>query len=186
MAGLTASIWYYVYLYNNSGVPALEFIKTAPAAPYSDTAKTKAGDTSRRFSFAVVVGAGGGIVTFQTDVAGFLNFLALTTGPLWTVVSNANNTTETIVSLAAVVPPTTQTAKAIVVNGGTVPLMQIGYAGSPGCLLASMTPSTRIVIIVPLDTTQRTPSSTQRREMELPCSSRPMEMIDNAICNYCQ
>jgi hypothetical protein len=155
LTGLTANTWYYVYLYSNSGTPALEFVTTAPAAPYSGTARTKTGDTSRRFMFAALVGTGGGIVSVQPDSAGFMNFVAPTNGPPWTVISAAANTTETIVSVAAVVPPTTQTAKAICINGGTVPLIQIGYAGAPGCLLASMAPATRIVIILPLDATQR-------------------------------
>ncbi|WP_414609303.1 hypothetical protein, partial [Stenotrophomonas pavanii] len=46
---LAASTWYHAYLYSNAGTPDVEVTTTAPDTPYSGTARTKAGDTSRRY-----------------------------------------------------------------------------------------------------------------------------------------
>lgn len=46
---LSASTWYHVYLYDNSGTTDTEVSTTAPAASWIGTAKSKSGDTSRRY-----------------------------------------------------------------------------------------------------------------------------------------
>lgn len=58
---LTASTWYHVYLYLNAGVPAIECVTTAPATAYSGTARSKTGDTSRRYLGSVVTDASSAI-----------------------------------------------------------------------------------------------------------------------------
>lgn len=50
VSGLTGSTWYYVYLYDNAGTGAIEISTTVPdPAPYAGAARTKTGDTTRRF-----------------------------------------------------------------------------------------------------------------------------------------
>lgn len=61
---LTASTWYHVYLYLNAGVPAIECVTTDPASPYSGTARSKTGDTSRRYIASVRVNPSGNIIRF--------------------------------------------------------------------------------------------------------------------------
>lgn len=51
---LSASTWYHVYLYLNAGTPDIEIVTTAPASPYSGTARSKTGDTSRRYVGSVL------------------------------------------------------------------------------------------------------------------------------------
>lgn len=51
---LTASTWYHAYLFSNAGTPDIELSTTAPAAPYNGTARTKTGDTSRRYVGSVL------------------------------------------------------------------------------------------------------------------------------------
>ncbi|WP_414609310.1 hypothetical protein, partial [Stenotrophomonas pavanii] len=46
---LAANTWYHNYVYDNAGTADVEVSTTVPAAPYSGTARTKAGDTSRRY-----------------------------------------------------------------------------------------------------------------------------------------
>lgn len=46
---LSASTWYHVYLYDNSGTTDTEVSTTAPAASWIGTAKSKTGDTTRRY-----------------------------------------------------------------------------------------------------------------------------------------
>jgi len=49
---ITAKAWYYLYLYNNSGTPAVEVSTTVPVF-YHGRASQKTGDASRRFIGAV-------------------------------------------------------------------------------------------------------------------------------------
>ena len=58
---LTASTWHHLYLYDNAGTPAVECVTTAPAAPYSGTARAKTGDTSRRYIGSVLTDASAAI-----------------------------------------------------------------------------------------------------------------------------
>lgn len=46
---LAASTMYHMYLYSNAGTPDVEISTTAPAAPYRGSARSKTGDTSRRY-----------------------------------------------------------------------------------------------------------------------------------------
>lgn len=55
-----ANTWYHLYLYDNAGTPALELVTTAPAAPYLGTARSKTGDTSRRYIVSLL-GASAGV-----------------------------------------------------------------------------------------------------------------------------
>jgi hypothetical protein len=61
---LTASTWYHVYLYDNAGTPAVELVTTAPAAAYNGTARSKTGDTSRRYLGSVKTDSSGSIFNF--------------------------------------------------------------------------------------------------------------------------
>jgi hypothetical protein len=61
LASPVASTWYYAYAYEaSSGILGLELSTTAPSTPYpsaTSTARTKAGDTSRRYLGSAYVGA---------------------------------------------------------------------------------------------------------------------------------
>ncbi|MEA1029399.1 hypothetical protein T3A99_12560 [Pseudomonas sp. N-137] len=114
---LTSNTWYYLYLYDNAGTAAIELVTTAPTAPYSGTARGKSGDMTRRFLCALRSNAGIGLHSFQIDSARILRYRALLSSPPFRVVSAASQTTPTTVSLAAMVPPTTQTVEMLAVNG---------------------------------------------------------------------
>lgn len=104
---LTANAWYYVYLYVNVGTPSIEVSTTAPASPYRGNARSKSGDTSRRF-----------IGSFRTNASSqIFNFIRVG-NTVWyrcelgaaphRVLSNGSNTSQTNISLSAVVPPTSR------------------------------------------------------------------------------
>lgn len=61
---LTGSTWYHIYLYNNAGTPAIELVTTTPAAPFMGTARSKTGDTSRRYVGSVRTAASGSVFNF--------------------------------------------------------------------------------------------------------------------------
>ncbi len=58
---LAANTIYYAYLWSNAGVADLELSTTAPAAPYRGIAKTKTGDTTRRYVGELTTDATGAI-----------------------------------------------------------------------------------------------------------------------------
>lgn len=63
---LSASTHYYVYGYNNGGVLALDPLSTiAPDPPYSGTARTKAGDNTRRYLGQVLTNTTPAIISFR-------------------------------------------------------------------------------------------------------------------------
>jgi len=61
--------WQHVYLYDSSG-PTLEISTTLPASPYAGAARTKTGDTSRRYLGSVYCDAGGFLFKFTSAVHG--------------------------------------------------------------------------------------------------------------------
>lgn len=83
----TVSTWYFAYAYESSpGVAGLELSTTAPSAPYpsaSATARTKTGDTTRRYVGSVYVQANGLIRPFKhvvcTDLGNKILFSAAST-----------------------------------------------------------------------------------------------------------
>jgi len=96
---LTAATWYHIYVYLNSGTPTIEVVTTAPATPYKGTARSKTGDTSRRYV--------GSWYATATNVLGYwshnpqtgkMSVLEDTDQSPWLVVSNGGALTETNVS----------------------------------------------------------------------------------------
>ncbi|WP_447789532.1 hypothetical protein [Pseudomonas farris] len=104
---LSANTWYYVYLYSNAGTAAIELVTTAPAAAFSGTARTKAGDTSRRFVCALRSNAGTGLWDFQWDNSGYIHYRETINAAPCRILSGGTATAATGVSAAAAVPPTT-------------------------------------------------------------------------------
>lgn len=102
---LTAATKYHVYLYLNAGVPDIEIVTTAPSAKVSGNARTKTGDTSRRYLGSVFTGAANTILRFKqtgNKIAYLENLLAAP----FAVLSNGLATVSTNVSTAGVVPET--------------------------------------------------------------------------------
>ena len=157
---LTASTWYYLYLYDNAGVPAIELVTTAPAAPYSGSARTKTGDTSRRFMGAFKTGASG-LFAFRFMSHGITRFLESINAAPFRATSGVGPGVSTAVSLAASVPPTAKTAEvAVTLTAGSsaydaymaltdLPNNIIGY------VRASSTGSATVQVVFPVDTLQR-------------------------------
>lgn len=134
LSGLTlaANTWYYLYLYDNAGVPTIELVTTAPSAPYSGSARTKAGDTSRRFICPLRTGASGlrTFVPFGDFVLYTENQSALT------ILSGGTATSSTVVSAAAFVPMTTQRCSLGLFGGGGT-TMSVGFPGGGEILSCS-------------------------------------------------
>jgi len=103
---LSASTWYHLYGYLNSGTPAIELVTTAPAAAYSGTARSKTGDTSRRYLGSILTDSSGNIYNFIHS-NGSITYLQATTAALpFRVLSGGSATSSTSVSLSGIVPVT--------------------------------------------------------------------------------
>ncbi|WP_460093685.1 hypothetical protein [Pseudomonas sp. S2_B03] len=116
---LTANTWYYLYLYDNAGVTAVELVTTAPAAPYSGTARTKTANTSRRFICALKTGSSG-LLSFLW-MGDTIQYMENFTDAPFRVLLGGPATTPTTTDLSAVVPLTTRTALLIATgNPGSI------------------------------------------------------------------
>lgn len=67
---LAASTWHHLYLFQNGGAADVEVSTVAPGAPYLGSARTKTGDTSRRYLGSVLTDASGGLHTFRQKTVG--------------------------------------------------------------------------------------------------------------------
>ena len=101
---LSGNTWYYLYLYDNAGVATYELSTTAPATPYSGTARTKVGVNSRRFISALRTG--GSALRPFIWAADYVNYID--TNALYPILINGTATGATTVSGTAVIPPTTR------------------------------------------------------------------------------
>jgi hypothetical protein len=104
----TASTWYYLYLYDNAGTPAVEISTTAPAAAYYGTARSKTGDTSRRFLAAIKTAAANTIIPFQQVDSRWT--WRTNSGTTFRVLASGSATTATVIDLSVGVPATTRMA----------------------------------------------------------------------------
>jgi hypothetical protein len=115
---LSGATWYHVYLYSNAGVADIEIVTAVPASPYLGEARTKTGDTSRRYLFSFVTGAANTIIRFKhtgTRVSYLADYLV---APL-AVLSNGTATTSTAISFAGIVPVTATRVNMTVLNSST-------------------------------------------------------------------
>lgn len=117
---LPASVWYYAYLYENAGAAAIELVTTAPAAPYMGSARTKAGDTTRRFIGAFRSSTNGGVLGFTAGNDGMINYRDNLIAAPYRVLSNGAATAPTIVVTSAIVPiNVTKSVRLSMNNNGT-------------------------------------------------------------------
>jgi len=62
--------WQHVYMYDNAGVTSIEASTTVPSNPYRGVARTKSGDTSRRYLGSLYCDTGGYLFKFTSAVHG--------------------------------------------------------------------------------------------------------------------
>lgn len=130
---LSASTWYHVYLYLNAGTPAIECVTTAPATAYSGTARSKTGDTSRRYLGSLLTDTSGGVCRFSHSGNSF-NYV-VNMAPPFRVVSGGTATSRTNVSLSSVAPVTAFEVVLNSINNSTdqqlfIDIPEIGNAGA--------------------------------------------------------
>lgn len=148
VSGLTPSSWVHVYAYlSTPTTPAIEVVATAPSTPYQGTARTKTGDTSRRYMGSLWVGAAGTIIPIRHGNPGQnanrvelmgANGLA---NAAYVLILNGVSQTPVVVSAAAMVPPVSTFLVMQVDNSATLPL----YLSNPDLGTVSATNYLRTV-----------------------------------------
>lgn len=153
---LAANTWYHLYLTASGSTVGVEAITTAPAAPYSGTARTKTGDTSRRYIGSFRTDAAGAIRPFVRSggsgeilFGGYTNF----------VVSNGLASTSAAVDCSTLVPVTRVSAKCLMGNGNaTVNLFYgtpVAGAVTNSNYIGPIPPNNNLSPDIPLSTSQQ-------------------------------
>ncbi|RRU05598.1 hypothetical protein [Stenotrophomonas sp. 278] len=109
---LSASTWYHVYLTVISGVVSAEAVTTAPASPYTGTARAKTGDTTRRYLGSFRTDGSGAIFNFIHTDDGVIYLTDISVTP-FRVLANGTSTSWTTFSVANVAPVT---ANGLIIN----------------------------------------------------------------------
>lgn len=126
---LTASTWYHVYLYLNAGVPAIECVTTDPSSAYSGTARSKTGDSSRRYVGSFLTDSSSSICNFISDGYKYVYLVSISTPP-FRVLNNGTNTSWTGFSFSSVAPITAIGIIVNIVANGTAVTRVRPYGGS--------------------------------------------------------
>lgn len=117
---LSNNTTYHLYLYSSSGTPDVEVATTAPAAAYSGKARSKTGDTARRYLGSVRTNGSGQVREFVHD-GDAIRYQADVTASPYRVLGPGTATTWSAIALSAVVPPTAKSVIAgVQVFGGTI------------------------------------------------------------------
>lgn len=152
---LAASTWYHAYLYSNAGTPDVEVTTTAPDTPYSGTARTKTGDTSRRYIGSFRTSAASAIFNFVHDPAGEVFYLEDSSAVPFRVLNAGLAATKTLVSCAGCCP-----VSAISVGGrfynspSSTAVASFATGGSSGWVLGVL-PSSDLSVPMGLNTNQQ-------------------------------
>lgn len=102
---LVASTMHHVYLWPNGANPDIEVVTDAPDVPYFGTARSKAGDTTRRYLGSVLTDGAGQLVGF-VHVSDTIAYQAIAQAAPFRVLAGGAATAKTEVSAAGVMPIT--------------------------------------------------------------------------------
>lgn len=151
---LTASTWYHLYGYLNSGTPAIELVTTAPAAAYSGTARSKTGDTSRRYLGSILSDASGNVANFAHGSDGFVVWQLDTRNAPFRCLSSGVATVATTVSLSGAIPVTANTAKINVLDTDSTATAMLGNSSASAFPIHVIRPLTGAPVSFPVDASQ--------------------------------
>ncbi|MGH8044338.1 MAG: hypothetical protein ACREOX_06985 [Stenotrophomonas sp.] len=126
---LAANTWYHSYLTVSVSTVGVEAVTAAPAAPYTGTARTKTGDTSRRYIGSFRTNASSQIMRFtHTPVSGDFRWGELPSAAPLRILTAGSATVSTDVSTAGCAPITVAAIFTRVIQNGATGIV---YIGSP-------------------------------------------------------
>lgn len=133
---LSTNTWYHCYVYDNSGVGALECVTTAPATAWVGTARAKTSDTTRRYVGSIRTDSSSQIFNFLTEGSGTLQIIR------WRndvtndnrILTNGSASTNTNVDASSRAPVTSRAIEVTIYNlaTGGVAYFDTNDAGSAG------------------------------------------------------
>lgn len=124
---LAANTWYHVYLFMSGGTADVEIVTTAPSAPYAGKARTKTGDTSRRYIGSVRTDASAAIRNFL-HATGDKVYWRVNASTMSRVLTNGNASVATDIALISVAPITTVAVTARFINNDNTYAYVVGNA----------------------------------------------------------
>lgn len=128
---LSASTMYHVYLYENTGTSAIECVTTAPSSAYFGSARTKSGDTSRRYLGSIVTNSSGAIMKFKHNAKnGRIAYLENNQVAPLILALNGTSTTPVTVSCSAMVSPA---ATHVTISGFNSSSTYVCWIANPDC-----------------------------------------------------
>lgn len=125
---LVASAMYHCYIYKNGASVDFEISGSVPATPYIGTARSKTGDTSRRYIGSFKTGASASIIKFVC-AAGF-QIYDVAAGNADNRLVTGNATTSTPFSISSAVPITASLIRVAMTNTGGTGSMFLGNPGN--------------------------------------------------------
>lgn len=156
--GFAANTWHHVYLYLNSGTPDVEIVTTAPATPYSGNARSKTGDTTRRYLGSVLTDSAGAIYNFRQN-GDRVDWKVQTGVAPFRCLNAGTATAETTVSLAGAIPVTSahvniyfQNISSQIAGFGTP---DDSAPGSPFSGMIVMDVNARLITLFPTDASRQ-------------------------------
>jgi hypothetical protein len=109
----------HIYLYDNAGTPALEMVTTDPVSYWND-ARNKTGDATRRYIGSVLLSSGSAFNFRHYPSQGRVSYTYGTPAlSPFNVLSGGTATTATVVSAAAICPPTATHVEGLLSASGT-------------------------------------------------------------------
>ncbi|NGM56476.1 hypothetical protein G5C63_19410 [Stenotrophomonas pavanii] len=154
---LAASTWYHVFLTVSGATVGVEAVTTAPAAPYSGTARTKTGDTSRRYIGSFRTDASGVIYKFKQS-GNQIVYLVSTELTPFAVFSGTVpvSPATTSVSASAIVPLTSTSALMMNLNASTNAFLLITNSEGPAApgFIVFVAPNSTMAMTAPLASDQ--------------------------------
>lgn len=154
---LAASTWYHAYLTVVGATVSAEASTTAPAAPYTGTARAKTGDPSRRYVGSFKTDASGNIIQFVIDTTGAFRYLVGNNLAPLRCLANGKATTRTTVSISGAIPVTATGGVFIMSNTDTSVFANVSNPSAVSASVVGIAPGGSLagqVLTFPTDSSQ--------------------------------
>lgn len=160
-SGITApaNTWLHCYLFESSpGVYDIEIVTTVPSAQYSATARTKSGDTSRRYIGSALSSSANTITKFVHNHAnGHVTYLVDTAPSPFLVLSGGTSVTPATVNAGGVAPMTASSIVVSVLNLSASSYVRLSNSDGPDVstgYIAIASPNSVTVTPIPVNASQ--------------------------------
>lgn len=151
---LSASSFHHVYLFLNAGVPDVEVVTTVPSSPYNGNARTKSGDTTRRYLGTILSDAGSNAYRFQVDTGMYRYMVDTNTAP-FRALSGGMATVATTVSLSATIPITTRQTLLALTNLDAAQGVRLTIPALPAVILQNIRQASSVANLFQTDSSQQ-------------------------------